>query len=90
MKVKNLEAMAYGVPVVTTWEGVEGMSYVNGRHCFVEDTDEGLAERVVELLDSPTKRRRMRDEARRLIEQKYSPVPTVDAVEQIYREILAA
>lgn len=90
MKVKNLESMAYGVPVVTTWEGVEGMTYVSGVHCFVEQTNERLAQRVLELLDSREKRLSMRAEARRLMEEMYSPGPTVAAVEEIYREILAA
>ena len=43
MKVKVMESMAYGVPVVTTWEGVEGIDYENGRECWVADTDEDLA-----------------------------------------------
>ncbi len=90
MKVKNLESMAYGVPVVTTWEGVEGITYKNGVHCFVEETDDRLTERILELLDSREKRLRMRAEARRLMEEKYSPRPTVAAVEQIYREILTS
>lgn len=90
MKVKNLEAMAYGVPVVTTWEGVEGLTCESGVHCFVEETDEMLAERILELLASPEKRLRMRGEARRLMEERYSPESTVAAVEQIYREILKA
>jgi len=90
MKVKTLESMAYGVPVVTTWEGAEGIAYENGLHCFVEETDETLAERILELLDSREKRLSMRGEARRLIEQKYSPAPTVTAVEEIYQEIIAA
>jgi len=89
MKVKNLESMAYGVPVVTTWEGVEGMKYTNGVHCFVEESDERLADRAVELLNSRGKRIRMRTEARKLMEQKYSPEPTVAAVERIYTDILA-
>lgn len=88
MKVKNLESMAYGVPVVTTWEGVEGMDYENGVHCFVEETDELLAAGILELLASRQKRMAMRSEARSLMEEKYSPQPTVAAVEEIYRQIL--
>jgi glycosyltransferase involved in cell wall biosynthesis len=89
MKVKNLEAMAYGVPVVTTWEGVEGMTYTNGLHCFVEETNERLAEKVLELLGRRETRMRLRVEARRLMEEKYSPRPTVAAVEEIHRQIAA-
>ncbi len=44
MKVKVMESMAYGVPVVTTWEGVEGIDYENGRECWVGESDEELAQ----------------------------------------------
>jgi glycosyltransferase involved in cell wall biosynthesis len=90
MKVKNLESMAYGVPVVTTWEGVEGMDYTNGVDCCVEETDQALADRVLELLNDRQKRLSMRANARGLMERRYSPKPTVAAVEGIYKDILAA
>jgi glycosyltransferase involved in cell wall biosynthesis len=84
MKVKNLEAMAYGVPVVTTWEGVEGIEYQEGIQCFVEETDQMLARRIVELLLDRDMRLRMRGQARRLMEQKYSAEATVGRMEEIY------
>ncbi len=87
MKIKVLEAMAYGVPVVTTWEGVEGIEYENGIQCWVEEEDEAIAERVCLLLQDPTARRRMRGAARSLVEEKYSPVPVVNEMVDIYSNI---
>ena len=47
-----MEAMAYGVPVVTTREGVEGMEFDERRStAFVAEDDELIAERVCALLD---------------------------------------
>jgi glycosyltransferase involved in cell wall biosynthesis len=90
MKVKVMEAMAYGVSVVTTWEGVEGIDYQNGRECWVGETDEELAARVCHLLENSVERQRMRDAARNLIEQCYSPRPVVDKMMDVYRQLLAA
>ena len=45
MKIKILEAMAFGVPVVTTSEGVEGFPAVDGVHAGVCEDDAGLIER---------------------------------------------
>jgi glycosyltransferase involved in cell wall biosynthesis len=89
MKVKVMESMAYGVPVVTTWEGVEGIDYQNGRECWVAETDEELAAKVCRLLDSAGERRQMRDAARSLIEERYSPRPVVDKMVSVYRQLMA-
>lgn len=88
MKVKVMEAMAYGVPVVTTWEGVEGVDYENGRECWVGESDEELAEYACRVLENSNETRQMRDAARSLIEQRYSPRPVVDKMTSVYRQIL--
>ncbi|MGA3106296.1 MAG: glycosyltransferase family 4 protein [Terriglobales bacterium] len=90
MKVKVMESMAYGVPVVTTWEGVEGMSYKDGYHCWVAESDEALARRACRLLENPAERKDMRAAARQLIEDRYSPRPVVDQMTAVYEELVSA
>src|SRR4029453_11452473 len=58
MKIKILEAMAFGVPVVTTSEGVEGLPAEDGVHAGVCDDDDGLIERAVDLLQDPGRQER--------------------------------
>jgi glycosyltransferase involved in cell wall biosynthesis len=90
MKVKVMESMAYGVPVVTTWEGVEGIDYQNGRECWVAETDEEVASKVCRLLTNSAEWHQMRDAARVLIEQRYSRRPVVDKIISIYQQMIAA
>ena len=90
MKVKVMESMAYGVPVVTTWEGVEGIDYENGREFWVAETDEDLADKVCRLLGNFAEWQQMRDAARRLIEERYSPCPVVDKLISVYQQMIAA
>ena len=87
MKVKVLESMTYGVPVVTTEEGVEGIEYKNGTHCWVANDDATLAEGICALLESRNERDRMRRAARSLIEERYSPVPVTTRMMRIYESI---
>jgi glycosyltransferase involved in cell wall biosynthesis len=89
MKVKVMEAMAYGVPVVTTWEGVEGIDYQNGRECWVAETNEDLAAKVCGLLENAAERQQMREAARHLIEECYSPGPVLDKMISVYRQMMA-
>jgi glycosyltransferase involved in cell wall biosynthesis len=90
MKVKVMEAMAYGVPVVTTWEGVEGIDYENGRDCWVAETDEELAGKTCRLLENSGERQQMRDAARNLIEERYSPGPVVDKMMLVYQQLIGS
>jgi len=88
MKVKILEAMAYGVPVVTTSEGVEGLPAVDGKHAGISETDAGLVERTVRLLEDPQAQERQRIAARRLVERHCGPVRTLDGVEAMYDRMM--
>ncbi|MEI7683571.1 MAG: glycosyltransferase family 4 protein [Planctomycetota bacterium] len=88
MKIKVQEAFGYGVPVVTTSEGVEGLSAVDGVHAGVADDDEGLIERTVRLLRDFEAQNRQRIAARQLLEAECGPKPTVDAILAAYDVIL--
>ena len=50
VRVKLLEAFASGIPVVSTYVGAEGFSQTSGRVCYLADTPEDFAARVLELL----------------------------------------
>ncbi len=90
MKIKIQEAMAFGVPVVTTSEGVEGLSAEDGVHAGIAEDDDGLITRSVDLLRSPDLQNRQRTAARELIETHCGPAPTLDALEAIYQQMTAS
>lgn len=87
MKIKVMESMAYGVPVVTTAEGTEGLAAENGVHCWVAESDADIAARAAQLLEDAELRRRMRDAGRALIESRYSPAPVLAEMLQLYGEL---
>ncbi|MGH7924924.1 MAG: glycosyltransferase [Candidatus Binatus sp.] len=89
IKVKIVEAMAFGVPVVTNTEGTEGLPVRDGVHLLVSDDDRGLIEQTVALLRNVPKQERMRLAARQLIDTLCSPARALDAVEHCYQEMLA-
>jgi len=73
MKGKVGQGMAFGLPVVTTSVGAEGMSIVNEREILLADTTEAFASAVIRLLESDSDWLRLQKEARSFVEQNLSP-----------------
>ncbi|HEY7328477.1 MAG TPA: glycosyltransferase family 4 protein [Gemmataceae bacterium] len=88
MKVKVLEAFAYGVPVVTTHDGVEGLPVQDGVHADVCNDDAGLIAHTIDLLGDCARQERQRVAARQLLQACCSPQVALDRVERCYEEIL--
>ncbi|MGC3968246.1 MAG: glycosyltransferase family 4 protein [Pirellulales bacterium] len=87
MKVKILEAMAYGVPIVTTSEGVEGFPEEVKDILETADDDAGIVNRAVEMLVNREKQNTSRAVGRQLVEQYCSPRPTLDGIEELYQPL---
>jgi glycosyltransferase involved in cell wall biosynthesis len=72
MKVKVLDAMARGIPTVTTSVGAEGIAVENGRHLLVEDDPARMAQRIDDLLGDPALWQRVQSASRDLIREQYT------------------
>ncbi|MCK6553709.1 glycosyltransferase [Candidatus Binatia bacterium] len=73
MKVKVLEAMAFGVPCVVNSEGFEGLDADPDPAVRLGDTDDDLVAHTVELLRDPAMHRRTAEAGRACIERSFSP-----------------
>lgn len=71
IKLKILEALAIGVPVVTTSIGAEGIGALPGEHLSVADNAEDFAKAVLELLASPTLRAKRSQAGREFVKERY-------------------
>lgn len=70
-RLKILEAMAVGTPVVATSKGVEGLDVRNGEHLWIADDPEEFSARILCLFDDDGMRREMAGHARSLVAEKY-------------------
>lgn len=71
IKIKVLEAMAGGLPVVTTPVGAEGINAQQGVHFLVGNTAEELARHTIVLLQNPGLRAQVGERAREFIQGNY-------------------
>ena len=70
-RLKLLEAMALGTPVVATPKGAEGLDLVDGEHCLIANSPEAFAEKTVSLLQRADLQSELSVRARRLVEERY-------------------
>jgi glycosyltransferase involved in cell wall biosynthesis len=73
LKIKNLEALAYAKPLITTSPGAQGMPDKATTGAFVvADEAEDLAGALVELAGNPVKRQSMSAEAKKYISRYFT------------------
>ena len=79
-RIKILEAMAWGVPVIATPLAAEGLDLVENEEVLLSDTDEGLAEMAVGLCLDAERRARQRIRAHQAVWARFGPQAIRDAV----------
>ena len=70
-RLKILEAMAIGTPVISTSKGAEGLEVQTGKHLLIADTPQEFAAAVKQLLENAELRQHLADNAYQLISEKY-------------------
>ena len=71
MRVKILNAFSWGLPVVTTTLGVEGIEALDNRHLLIRDNPGDFANAVVQLIEDRELRMRLSLEGRKAAESVY-------------------
>jgi polysaccharide biosynthesis protein PslH len=83
MRVRILEALARGMAVVTTRNGIEGIEAVDGEHLLVADSPAEFSEAVVRLLKDSSFSLRLGKNGRKLVQERYDwrvVLPQLDSV----------
>ncbi|MGI5917743.1 MAG: glycosyltransferase [Anaerolineae bacterium] len=83
-RLKVLEAMAAGVPLVSTPLGAEGIDLDPEEHAIIADTPDAFAEGLVRVIQDIRMARTMAAAARRLVEQQYDWQSIAPRLEAMY------
>jgi len=71
-RIKIYEAMAMGVPVVSTSIGAEGLAVQPGEDIVIADTSADFANAIVSLAEDPVKRKTIAENARHKVKTQHS------------------
>ncbi|MEW5868448.1 MAG: glycosyltransferase family 4 protein [Chloroflexota bacterium] len=87
-RLKILESMALGTPVVSTPKGAEGLDVKHEENILIADAPEQFAAETVRVLRDPELRERLSQNGRKLVEEKYDWEIVGQKLEQICQSLL--
>lgn len=71
-RIKILESLSLGTPVISTSKGVEGLELVPGRHFLLADDPRSFADCVLQILRNPELRARIGEDGRSEVHRRYN------------------
>jgi glycosyltransferase involved in cell wall biosynthesis len=85
IRIKILEAMALGRPVVTTTTGIEGIPAKNLENVMVEDDPHKFKDLLIKLIREPEDSARLGSEGRKLIVREFDNFELSNRLSQYYK-----
>lgn len=89
MRVKILNALAQGIPMVTTTVGCEGIAVTHDKDILIADEPSAFAEASLRLLTDADLNQRISQNGREMVMQRYDYREAVKPLDDIYAEIVA-
>lgn len=86
-RLKILESMAFGRPVISTSIGCEGLHVCNNENIIISDKPEEFARKTIELLQNVNFREKISKNGRNLVEHNYSWGSIAKKQIQIYEKL---
>lgn len=85
-RLKILEAMASALPVVTTSVGAEGLEVTSGKQVLISDHIDKLAGLAIGVIEDPNLAKRLGENARKFVIERYRWQLSADHLDKIYKE----
>ncbi len=89
MRVKILDAWSWGIPVVSTSIGAEGIRIIPGKNILIADDRNEFSELVVKALLDKELAAKLVSEGRGWVNKHYNWRSTYKAVDEVYRQLVS-
>ena len=88
MRVKILDAWCWGVPIISTSIGAEGIAVRDGENILIADTPNTFAQAVVRVLQEPMLGERLRENGRRWVQERYNWRRVYARWDEVYQRLI--
>jgi glycosyltransferase involved in cell wall biosynthesis len=88
MRVKILDTWSWGLPIVSTCIGAEGIEICEGENILIADTPEDFSAAVLRATNDAGLNQRLRQNGRRWVEEKYDWKIIYRAWDEVYARLL--
>lgn len=82
--------MASGLPVITTKIGIEGLATENGKQVLLAQNPADFAEQTQKILGDKKLYESVRENARKLVKEKFSWKSIAQQLEVVYKTIITS
>lgn len=89
MRVKILDAWCWGLPVVSTYIGAEGISAIDGKNALLTDSARAFGDAVLRLLEEPTFSEQIALGGRGTVEREYDWRKRYESWNSVYEQLAA-
>jgi glycosyltransferase involved in cell wall biosynthesis len=89
MRVKIPDAWCWGVPIISTSIGAEGIDVQDGSNILIADTPETLAEAASRVLREPSLGQQLRENGRSWVDEKYNWRRVYSKWDEVYGRLVA-
>lgn len=87
MRVKIPDAWCWGVPVISTTIGAEGINLQAGAHALIADTPEELSAAAIRVLQNPALGEQLRQKGRQWVEESYNWRKVYSRWDEVYSKL---
>jgi polysaccharide biosynthesis protein PslH len=88
IRVKIIEGMALGKPVITTKVGAEGIDFKEGEHLLIANNPDEFLSAIEKCISNRDFCDQLGKNARKLIEEKHNMPQIIGKLEEFYRQLL--
>ncbi len=88
MRIKAIEAMSLGLPVISTTVGVEGIPYVDGEHLIIADSAKEMAEQILWSFKNTEYLTEMGSKAEMMIRHEFDNYKLSEKLKNFYQKNL--
>jgi glycosyltransferase involved in cell wall biosynthesis len=87
VRIKILEAMAYGIPVISTSKGLLGIPFQQGINAICEDTWDEFAKKALQVRNNINERARIGKEAAVFVKVEYNDLKTTQQLHEFIESL---